>query len=218
MDARALAELDLLGRRDDELASSAAQLLELEAAVARIRARAETIDRFFAAYPDEQARLATEIDEATAAVERRRDELMTAEGELASARTDDDRERAEKTAARAVDHVALAEATLLRIRSEHEVFEREAAGLPTELTALEAEARTIAASAHLPELPPSAGPRGLTEWASRSHAELFVALSQIDTQRERIIREANELASMLLGEATYGSTVAQALRRVQAGA
>ena len=218
MDARALAELDLLVRRDDALASSAGQLLELEAAVARIRTRAETIDRFFATYPDEQARLATDIDEATAALERRREELTAAESELAAARTDDDRERAEKAAARAVDHVALAEAALLRVRSAHEGFESEAAELPAELQALEAEARGFAASAQLPELPPSAGPRGLTEWASRSHAELFVALSQIDTQRERIIREANELASMLLGEATYGSTVAQALRRVQAGA
>ncbi len=97
-----------------------------------------------------------------------------------------------------------------------EAFERDAAELPAELTTLEGDARGIAATAHLPEPSPSAGPRNLAEWASRSHAELFVARSQIDTQRERISREANELASMLLGEATYGSTVAQALQRVRA--
>ena len=34
-------------------------------------------------------------------------------------------------------------------------------------------------------------------------------------QRERVIREANELATMLLGEPAYGATVAQALARVE---
>ena len=218
MDARALAELDRLGRRDEALAASAAELLELEAVVARIRARAEAIDRFFETYAGEQARLAATIDAAASGVERRREELTTAEGELATARAEDDRERAEKAVARAVDHLGLAESGIVRVRSEHEAFERDAGELPAELTTLEEDARGIAAAAHLPEPSPSAGPRNLAEWASRSHAELFVARSQIDTQRERISIEANELASMLLGEATYGSTVAQALQRVRARA
>ncbi len=218
MDARALTELEHLGRRDDALAASATELLELEAGVARIRARADAIDRFFVTYPDEEARLAAAVEAAASGLERRGDELRSAEGELAAARTDDERERAEKAVARALDHVALAESGLVRARSEHEDFERDAAELPSELAALETEARGIAAAAHLPELTQSDGPRSLADWATQSHAELFVAVSQIDTQRERIIREANELASMLLGEATYGSTVAQALQRVRAGA
>jgi hypothetical protein len=37
----------------------------------------------------------------------------------------------------------------------------------------------------------------------------------VDMQRERLIREANELASMLTGEATYGSTAAQALHAAE---
>jgi predicted nucleic acid-binding Zn-ribbon protein len=216
MDARALTELDHLGRRDEALAASAAQLLEDEAGVARIRERADAIDRFFITYPDELGRLDAAIAAAASGLDRRRDELHAAEGELATARTEDERERAEKVVARAVDHLALADSALVRARAEHEAFERDAAALPAELTALETDARGIAAEARLPELPPSAEPRGLADWASRSHAELFVALSQIDTQRERIAREANELASMLLGEETYGSTVAQALQRVQA--
>jgi hypothetical protein len=54
----------------------------------------------------------------------------------------------------------------------------------------------------------------LVQWASQAHAELFVAAGHIDGQREQVVREGNELASMLLGEPTYGSTVAQALGRV----
>jgi hypothetical protein len=43
-----------------------------------------------------------------------------------------------------------------------------------------------------------------------------VATRQLDAQRERIIREANELGTMLLGEPTYGSTAAQVFARVEA--
>jgi hypothetical protein len=56
--------------------------------------------------------------------------------------------------------------------------------------------------------------RDLVEWSSHAHAELFVAAGQLDAQRERVIREANELATMLLGEPTYGSTVGQLAERV----
>jgi hypothetical protein len=65
----------------------------------------------------------------------------------------------------------------------------------------------------VPDVPPLGG--SLVEWASHAHAELFVAAGQIDVQRERVIREANELATMLLGEPAYGATVAQALARVE---
>ena len=58
------------------------------------------------------------------------------------------------------------------------------------------------------------GPRALVEWASHAHAELFVAAGQLDAQRERVIREANELATALLGEPTYGSTLEQLAQRV----
>jgi chromosome segregation protein len=215
VDARALAELDQLDHRDRELAASAAELLELEAAVARIRERAQAVDRFFAAYRDDEVRLAAAIEAGVVDVDRRKVELATAERELAAGRADDDRERAEKAVVRAGDRVALAESALERARSAHGDLERAAAALPAELTALEAEAVEIAATADLPEAGAEAGPAGLADWASRSHAELFIARTQIDTQRERIIREANELASMLLGEPTHGSTVAQALRQVR---
>ena len=56
----------------------------------------------------------------------------------------------------------------------------------------------------------------LVDWAARAQASLFVAVGQIDTQRDRVIREANELATMLLGEPTYGATPEQARARVEA--
>ena len=78
---------------------------------------------------------------------------------------------------------------------------------------LEARARAVAdAAEHVPA--PPEGVRELVEWASHAHAELFVAVRQLASERERLIREANELATSLLGEPTYGSTVAQLAERV----
>jgi chromosome segregation ATPase len=118
----------------------------------------------------------------------------------------------EETARQA--ELAEAQRELTRRREELASAERaraeaqgDAAALPRELEELEAWARAV------PEVPPLSS--SLVEWASQAHAELFVAAGQIDVQRERAIREANELASMLLGESTYGATVAQALARVE---
>ena len=104
----------------------------------------------------------------------------------------------------------------LRTRAERAAenraaFEREAAELERELPQLEQRARELSR-----EIPGGAPPEDgdLTDWASRARAELFVATSQVDARRERAIREANELASALLGESTHGSTPEQALARV----
>ena len=197
MNDRALADLRSLAARDEALAGRAGELRERDAEVAALRARAEQIDAFFADYPAEDDARRDALAAAETEVARRREELAGAERALADS---DDPEHAQKAVARARDHVAVAESTLLRARSAHEALERLAADLPRELAALEQRAGVR-------------GARELVEWASRTHAELFVELGQVDLQRERVIREANELATMLLGESTHGSTVAQALAK-----
>jgi hypothetical protein len=127
---------------------------------------------------------------------------------LEEAQTDEERERERRAVDRALDHIAVAQARLDRAEAALVELERETVDLPHELDELDARARK------LPEAPEVTG--SLVEWASRAHAEAFVAAGQIDTERERIIRQANELATMLLGEPTYGSTPAQALARVEA--
>jgi chromosome segregation ATPase len=180
----------------------------LDGTVAGLRARAEAIDAFFAAYPEEAARRGAELSEAQEELARRREELANAERRLAETRDDEARIHAEHAVARAADHIAVAERRGERAQSAHDELERDASALPRELDELEARARAV------PDVPPLGS--SLVEWASHAHAELFVAAGQIDVQRERVIREANELATMLLGEPTYGATVAQALARVEA--
>ena len=208
MDERAVDELRRLAALDAELAESASSLRELDGNVAAIRGRAEAIDAFFGAYPEEEAHRAAELQDAEDELSRRRDELASAQHGLAQAHEDEARIHAEHAVARALDHIAVADDRLGRAQSAHDELERDAAALPRELGDLEERARAI------PDVPPLGGP--LVEWASHAHAELFVAAGQVDVQRERVIREANELASMLLGEPTYGATVTQALARVVA--
>jgi chromosome segregation ATPase len=213
VDTRAVADLKELAERDDALAARSDELRELDTRVAALRARAEAIDVFFAADPEEEARLRQATAHAEAELDRRRAELAEAEQALAAARDREARERAESGVGRAHDHVSVAEAALHRARADADELERAASALPREVPELEQRAQAIAARADdVP--PPPAGVRELVEWASRAHAELFVAAGQLDAQRDRVIREANELATMLLGEQTFGSTVAQLAQRV----
>ncbi len=204
MDDRALSELRDLARRDLELAAGAAELRQRDVEVGEIRTRAEAIDAFFADYPDDDAHRRTAVAAANGELEHRRGELAEAEARLARARDEDARIHAQHAVDRARDHIAVAEAGLHRAETDLAELEREAGALPDELSELERRADGTAK-----------GARGLIDWASSRHAELFVAAGQIDGRRERVIREAHELATMLLGEPTYGVTVAQALERVE---
>lgn len=215
MNDRATEELRQLAAQDSELAARTARLAELDRATAAVRERAESIDAFFARYPDEDTKRRSAANDARADVEHRRDELKDAEDTLERAKDDEARTYARRAVARAVDHVAVALTRLERAEAERAELEVDAAALPSEVTDLERRAAGIAAEvADVPQ--PGEGPRALIDWSSHAHAELFVATRQLDAQRERIIREANELGTMLLGEPTYGSTAAQVLTRVEA--
>jgi DNA repair exonuclease SbcCD ATPase subunit len=204
LDSRAVEELRALAARDRELEEGASSLRSLDAAVAEVRERAEAIADFFARHGEEDDRLRQLEAREAAAIERRRAELDEARSTAQKARTDEERTLATKRIARAADHVELAERALEAAHAEHRAFDDEAEQLTRELPELEARARSMGAEED-----------DLVDWASRRHAELFVALGQVDAERERVIREANELATSLLGEPTFGSTAAQALERVK---
>ena len=203
MDSRAVDDLRALAARDSELEEGASRLRSLDGMVAEIREQAERIDAFFTAHAEQDERLRQLEAHETAALEGRRAELDEARAELGRARSDEERTLAEKQLARAADHVELAERALEQARGERRAFDETAERLTLELPRLEERARAMGATG-----------TDLVEWSSQKHAELFVALGQVDTQRERVIREANELATSLLGEPTFGATAAQALEHV----
>jgi hypothetical protein len=210
MDDRALGELRHLASRDSELAGRAGELRRIDDEAAAIRAGAEAVDAFLAAYPEEEGHLLSELAAAEQDVAGRRGELVEAEQALARAADDEARAHAEGARHRAADHVTVAQARVDRAEAALAELRRAATRCPAELSELYERA------ASLPGIAPPPEPSSLVDWASHAHAELFVASRQVDAQRERVIREANELASMLLGEPTYGATVAQALARAEA--
>ena len=205
MDDRALSELRDLARRDAELAARAAEFRARDGEVNGLRRRAETIDAFFATFAEEDERRDAAVEAALAEVARRQDELERAEADRARTRDEDARFHAQHAVDRAQDHIAIATKNLARAEADVAALEREAIELPGELAEVERESGAGVS-----------GARALIDWASHEHAELFVAAGQIDVQRELVIREANELASMLLGQQTFGATVAQTLARVEA--
>ena len=214
MDRRAIDDLRRLAALDDELAVREQHLQELDETVRGLRGRAEALEAFFAGYDEAERRTRAATESAAAEVERRRAEVGEAKSELEGARDDERRELAGRALARAEDHLSVAEIARSRASADAAQLEREAADWQRELPRLEARARQL--STDLSDIDaPSSGTPALIAWASHAHASLFVAVRQLEVERERVIREANELASALVGEPTYGSTPAQALLRVE---
>jgi hypothetical protein len=205
-------ELRRLVRSEHEDADESERLRRLDEDVALVRERAEATERFFALEHVEADRLSAAEAEAREQAERRSAELAEAENELAEAGSDDERAVAELRVTRARDHVEVATHAAERAAEARAAFDLEGTRLLSELPDLEARASSLTT-----EIPGAGapGPDGLVEWSSGAHAAIFVAQGQLDVRRERAIREANELATSLLGEPTYGSTAEQALARVE---
>jgi chromosome segregation ATPase len=214
VDRRAIDDLRRLAALDDELAARERGLQELDQTVRELRARAEALETFFAGYDDAERRTRSAIESAETEVARRRAEVVETKAALENERDEDRRELARRELARAEDHLSVAETAVGRASTDAARLERQAADWQRELPVLEDRARQL--STDLPDVEsPDSGAPALIAWASHAHAALFVGVRQLEAERERVIREANELSSALLGEPTYGSTPAQALARVE---
>jgi chromosome segregation ATPase len=201
-----------LVRRDRDEAKESERLHALDAEVAELRTRAEAVAEFFATARDEEHRLGVAEQEARREAERRDAEVAEAEDELTRVGNETERMHAEQRLRRARDHTEIAARAAERAAEDRVAYERTAEELARELPQLEARAHELVRE--IPsELPAPIG--DLIDWTSRAHAALFVAASQVDARRERVVREANELATALLGEPTYGSTPEQALAQVE---
>ena len=213
MNSRALEELQALAHRDVELSGAIRELELVQHAVAHIRARFMAIDEFLATYSTEEQRLRDTLHEAEGGLVTRREDLEDAERTLAAA-TDEGREQARMAVGRAQDRVAAADARVLRGHQALEDLQRNKTDFSAELQRLESEARELSAPPST-LASPETGPGALLVWATRANATLLVAHSQLAADRDWIIREASEIATMLTGVPTYGLTAAQALEQVE---
>ena len=225
IDARLLTLARELEAADEALAVALAEVVELDGEVAALCARAAELHGFLAQLPDERERLGAARLEAEAEFGRRRQELDEAERQLAAAEAKGKLERvvaARRAAVHARDALASADRRLERVRESESEVERRAREADTETPELIQRSRGLAARTRdLPRVSPHAGDLhdgGLdrvVEWASGARAALFVVRGSLETERDLVVREANELGASALGEAVAASSVALIRRRLE---
>jgi chromosome segregation ATPase len=209
-DERVGAELELVGR--------------LHARAARVAERAAELAAFTERLPAERERLQTAVRDAeteTAAKARARDEATE---HVARAETEGDREAvaaARRAVVRTADAASVAAKELERLRDELHDLEARAAGLAREVPELAGEAGSVSAEMRaVPRLAETAtDPQptldGLVDWGSRARAALLVARGALESERERLVREANELGAAALGDTAAATSVSLVRERVE---
>jgi chromosome segregation ATPase len=224
-DERALATARDLEGRDERLVAALAEIGEVERAVAALRDRAVGIGALLQSAPDHLAAAAAAVAEAEHDLAGRREQAVEAERELVEAdRGRDEQRRA--AAARAVertrDAVVTAERRVGRAVDARAALERAIHDAGAEVPALEAQAGELTARLRgVPRISqsglgaPQPGLGGLDEWGSRVAAALFVVRSGFEGERDRLIREAQELASSVLGEHIAATSVSLARARIE---
>ena len=219
MDSR-LAFAVELEQRDATVAGRIDELAAISTEVEAIRARAAEIESLLEGVPTERAHL----DQADAEAERdlalARAALTEAEAVFERARSDDAREAARQRLARAAADVQAVEQQRVRLVARRRTLEHEVDGLEAEALELQLRARAAAASLERtsrvsPTAPPEPGLSGLVDWGARAHAAVVVARGGLESERERVVREANELASSVLGEPLYTASVTLVRRRLE---
>lgn len=221
-------ELVLLHELESADAACSAALDELDALLretASLRERTDAVASLLAAGPGDVARLGAAAQEAADETRRRAGSLREAESELAAAEARGDEERlatARRFHVRARDALAVAERRAAGLVAERDELRRRLEAAEREPPELEARAGSIAAelrgrpgissdAAHEP--PP--GLAGVADWARTTRAALLVARNAVATERDLVIRQANELGSMLLGESLIATSAAVIVRRVE---
>jgi chromosome segregation ATPase len=211
---------------DEAVAAQIAEVDDLQGETARIRERAHSHHDLLAELPAARRVAAESLERAEQALERRRAAVAKVDLELAEIERSRDHEAiaaARRAVVQARDSAGSAERRVARAVEEAERLERDGRSAAAETRALEQSARKLARRiAALPRVSrtgavePGPGLDDTIEWASRVQAALFVVRSGLDTERERIIRQANELAAGVLGEPVAPASVTLLRERVEA--
>ncbi len=218
MDARLAYALEL-EQRDAQVAARIEHVLGLGRWADELRSGADAVEAELALLPERHAQVTAAAAEAERTLAGAREALADAERERAAASGDvaeslrlravqaSTEERiAEERYARLLGRLGVLEQDGTRLRDEADELRRSAAQLAE---ALEREPRI--ASTHAPAGELSA----LRDWAARTHASVLVTRSGLEAEREKIVREANELASSVLGEALQATSAASVRGRLE---
>jgi hypothetical protein len=213
-----------LEARDQRLAAAIAEVEELQRSADEVRERASAIEDFLARLPLEQEAAEEALREAAGDAEVRRLAADDAGVELERAERSGDRERvaaARRAHVRARDAAASAERKAARAAEALEELVREEQSMRAEAPRLKERARELAGRlaavrriSRRAAAPPGPGLDGTIEWGARARAALFVVRGGLDAERERVVREANELAASVLGEPAAATSVSLVRERL----
>lgn len=224
MDERTVAFARELERRDADLATAIHEVVALEGEAEALGREADELGERLRRLPGEQEAAASVAARAREELDRRRERLELSERELQNARAGGpEREDAVRRALeRAGEAVALAEERVNRADAEVSRLRTAAGEAQADLRRLEQRARLVAGRVGtVPRLSkegggePSPGLDGAVEWSSRARAALWIVRTGLETERERVVREANELGASALGEPLAATSVARVRERLE---
>jgi len=213
-----------LERADEAVAAVLAEVDELYAECEAVRERALAIEAFLTRLPAEREDAARTIEKAAGELEEAEAAAARAAVELREAEAARDAERlaaARRFAVRSRDSASAASRRAAEAHAAAAELEARAAAHEGEIPELEARARRLAAA--LSERPrfadagtaPAPGLAGVAEWAAGARAARLVARTSLAAERDAVIRQANELGALVLGEPLAASGTAVVLRRLE---
>jgi chromosome segregation ATPase len=223
-----LAHATELERRDDTIAGELETVCDLEGRAAAVRARVgevrEALERLPLELEEvERRRGEAENDVAVARAELERATSRLAGVESSRRRRDDELDRARKEAATAEEALADTLARQERIDVLDAALRAEEANLHVEVEELARAAQRVAVDlrglgrvADGARSEPGATLEELNDWGGQVRSALFLARGMLESERERIVVEANVLGTSVLGEQLGASGVALVRRRLEA--
>jgi len=209
-----------LEAEDSGLAEAIAEIEALRRQASELRGRARHALEFLARLPEALAAASAAREEAAAELERRLAEAAEAEARLERAEQEEAVLAARRAVVRTRDVASGAERKVARLRADQEALDAEARAVEAELPELDRVGAELAVRlGAVPRAPqagvPARGAAGVAAWASRAEASLFVARGGLETERERVIRQANELAAAALGEPLAASSVSRVREQLE---
>jgi chromosome segregation ATPase len=196
-----------LERRDADLARSLADVERMQADVDELRTHGGTTRAFLDALPQLIARREGDVQAAADAHDEAQAQVAAADAALARARKDDQRLEAERDRQQALAAVSDAERWGEQARSALDAAHAEGEQHRAAADRIAVRAQELAPRVRdVP--PPGEGLAGALEWAARARGALLLEHSNLVSEREMIIREANELTASVLGEPLVSAAVA----------
>jgi hypothetical protein len=214
-----LAVLRELERADERIGAALADLDGLAGEVDSMRAEAVELGALAARLPGERKARAAELERATAEAAAAEQILGEAEDAVRAAGPTDAQE-AKRFHVRARDRVSVAERRLAEAAAAAIDLENRTGEATIRGQALHARARKLAGdlrgrSRIADDAGKEPGLEGVEAWSAVARASLFVARGQLSAEREAVIRQANELGALALGEPLSAMGAGALTRRVE---